>query len=449
MNLENNNSTTSTTTTPTTETKIAAQTAQANTAYGSQKKPTEKKPPENKPPVQPKKQRPQSNLPIVKIGIIVGLIVVALLVFNAFKRPFDRPEIITIMSNETAFLVPVVGNSDNQKKFLNEDDMQRQLVTEKDIRIPHYWLQTGRLPSQGEWRAKSRLLIIDRTPETREWVNGPAGTNSGADEAIKVEAKDSITFYSGMNCTAMIKESDAVAYRYNYGERQLAAIMDTEIRPMVEALYAEIAGTMNYEGVISNKDSIISYIRTGRGDLDATNAISATYDDKGNELTPYVPAKPAQTAVTGVLAYFKERGITISVLGMKGGLVPENAEIQKSIDEKFKAEKEYQTQQAINKRNVEQSQAEAEAKLGAQKSLNQMKIEQAEADAKSVKIKASVLADELKLKEMEVMLIQAEAELERARNWNGAYPQTLVTDSENANMFLGLPGLTEGQQSTN
>ncbi len=372
---------------------------------------------------------------------IIGVVIIGLIIFTMFKRPYDRPEIVTIQSNETAFLVPVVSDTEDQVKFLSEDDMQRQLVTEKDVRIPHYWLQTGRLPSKGEWRDKSRLLIIDRTPETREWVNGAGGTNQNADEAIKVEAKDSITFYSGMNCTAMIKESDAVAYRYNYGERPLATVMDTEIRPMVEALYAEIAGTMTYEGVISNKDIIIGYIRNGRNELPAVEEILAEYDENGNEIKPYVPPTHTKSEVLGVIRYFKDRGITISVLGMKGGLTPENSEIQKAIDEKFKAEKEFQTQQAINRKNVEQSQSEAQAKLEAQRALNTLRVEQATADAEAVKIKASVIDQEIKLKKMEVMLIEAEANLERAKNWNGEYPNTLVTDTKNANMFLGIPGL--------
>ncbi|PAB61072.1 HlyD family secretion protein [Anaeromicrobium sediminis] len=383
-----------------------------------------------------------------KVMLIVVAVVVIFMAFNVFKRPYDKPEIVTIKSNETAFLVPVVGDMENQKKFLSEDDMRNQLVTEKDIKIPHYWLQTGRLPGQGEWRGKARLLVIDRTPVTREWVNGPGGTNQDADEAIKVEAKDSITFYSGMNCTAMIKENDAVQYRYNYGERPLEAIMDTEIRPMVEALYAEIAGTMPYEGVISNKDQIISYIRNGRQEMAAIPESKAEYDANGNLIKPFEPARPAKKSVKGVISYFKERGITISVLGMKGGLTPENAEIQKAIDEKFKAEKDYQTQQAINKRNVEQSQSEAQAKLEAQRALNEMKVEQATADAKAVKIKASVIDQELKLKRMEVMLMEAEAKLERAKRWNGEYPDTLVTDAKNANMFLGLPGLTGKDSGT-
>ncbi len=388
------------------------------------------------------------KIPIVSIVLILIVAVVALSVFNMFRKPYDRPEIVTIKSNETAFLVPVVGQTADQKKFTSEEEMLEELVREKDVRIPHYWLQTGRLPRQGEWRQSARLLIIDRTPVTREWVNGPSGTNKDADEAIKVEAKDSITFYSGMNCTAMIKESDAVIYRFNYGERPLASIMDTEIRPMVEALYAEIAGTMPYEEVIAQKDRIISYIRNGRDEVPATAEVKAQYDENGNVIVPYTPAMSAQKPVTGAIKYFKERGITISVLGMKGGLVPENAEIQKAIDDKFRAEKEYQTQQAINKRNVEQAQSEAQAKLEAQRALNELRVEQATADAKAVKIKASVIEQELKLKQMEVMLIEAEAGLERAKRWNGEYPDTLVTDAKNANMFLGLPGLTGDAQKT-
>jgi regulator of protease activity HflC (stomatin/prohibitin superfamily) len=66
---------------------------------------------------------------------------------------------------------------------------------------------------------------------------------------------------------------------------------------------------------------------------------------------------------TKVVKYFKEYGITITVLGLKEGISYENPAIQKAIDEKFASEQKLVIQQNENEANLAKAQADAEAVL--------------------------------------------------------------------------------------
>jgi regulator of protease activity HflC (stomatin/prohibitin superfamily) len=62
-----------------------------------------------------------------------------------------------------------------------------------------------------------------------------------------------------------------------------------------------------------------------------------------------------------VTSYFADRGITITVLGMKDGLDYDDATIQKSINDKFSSEMKLTTQKNENERIISEAQAKAEA----------------------------------------------------------------------------------------
>ncbi len=82
--------------------------------------------------------------------------------------------------------------------------------------------------------------------------------------------------------------------------------------------------------------------------------------------------------------YFKEYGITITVLGLKEGISFENAAIQSAIDQKFASEQELVIQQ--NKNEAALAKAEAEA---------QAMILKAEAEAEANRILAESLNDQI------------------------------------------------------
>jgi len=242
--------------------------------------------------------------------ILLSFFVVALMVlsFTGCMKPYEKPEIKTIEASQTAFLIPLVGDTANQATFSSEKMLETAKVAAKEITIPHRWVQTGRMPNDGEWRASSRLIVVERKPETREWTNTAETGTTNKNQAISAESKESIGFSVGMNCSAQIDEPDAVKFLYRYNNKPLAEIMDTEIRARVESDFVDQCSKFALTDLLLNKEKIMTVVR----------------DD--------------------VTTYFKDRGITINVIGMKDGIEYDSKSIQESIDLKFSSEQKVVSQ---------------------------------------------------------------------------------------------------------
>lgn len=60
-------------------------------------------------------------------------------------RPYDKPEFVTIEPHQTAFLIPLIGDTTSQASFESEEMLMQAKVAAKEIQIPHRWVQTGRI----------------------------------------------------------------------------------------------------------------------------------------------------------------------------------------------------------------------------------------------------------------------------------------------------------------
>lgn len=241
-------------------------------------------------------------------------------------RPYDKPEFVTIEPHQTAFLIPLIGDTTSQASFESEEMLMQAKVAAKEIQIPHRWVQTGRRSWKGEWRATMALIVVDRSPVTREWNSTKDIGTSASNQAIYAESSESIGFSAGMNCSAQIySESDAVKFLYCYNNKPLSEIMDTEIRARVESKFVEECASRTLNDILVEKENIMKAVR----------------DD--------------------VVTYFADRGITITVLGMKDGLEYDDTSIQKSINDKFSSEMKLTTQKNENERIISEAEAKAEA----------------------------------------------------------------------------------------
>ena len=293
-------------------------------------------------------------------------------------KPYDKPEYVTLEANETGFLVPLVGNSENQASFESEELLAQAKVATKEIQIPHRWVQTGRRTWQGEWRPSAKLVVVERKPVTREWASPTSDNNKN--KAIFAESKESIGIYVGMNCSAQINEEDATKFLYRYNSKQLSKIIDTDIRAMVEKVFNEECNKYGIEEIKIKKSDIMN------------------------------------TVTEKVTAYFKEYGITITVLGMKEGISYENPTIQAAIDEKASSEQKIETQKNLNEVAISQAQAKADAELiEAQSKAEQVRIA-AEAEAEANKKIAESLTPEL-------------IEMMKYEKWTGEVPTIQGADS--------------------
>lgn len=248
------------------------------------------------------------------------------ILFCGCVRPYDKPEFVTIEPHQTAFLIPLIGNTSNQASFESEELLLEAKVAAKEVEIPHRWVQTGRWHWVGEWRDTMTLIVVDRSPETREWSAEKSTGTSASNQAIYAESSESIGFSAGMNCSAQIyTEDDAAKFLYSYNNKPLSEIMDTEIRARVESKFVEECASRTLNEILEQKEAIMESVRND------------------------------------VVEYFADKGITITVLGMKDGLEYTDPTIQQSINDKFSSEMKLTTQENENQRIISEAEAKAEA----------------------------------------------------------------------------------------
>ena len=263
---------------------------------------------------------------MTKIISLALILVMVCCLFTGCRKPYDKPEFVTIEASQTAFLVPLVGDSTQQSAFDSEELLLEHKVATKEIQIPHRWVQTGRKHWMGDWRPSATLIVVERKPVSRSWESGSSAADS-SNRAIFGGSSDNIGIYVGMNCTAMIEEKDAAKFLYRYNNTPLETIIDTDIKKMVEDRF-------NVETA--------KYVSTELG---------AKKGEIMNAVKDYV------------IPYFKEYGITITVLGLKEDISYENSEIQKAIDARFASEQELEIQQNKNEANIAKAEAEAQAMI--------------------------------------------------------------------------------------
>ena len=263
---------------------------------------------------------------IKKLITLLLVIVMACTLFTGCRKPYDTPEFVTIEASQTAFLIPLVGDSTTQSAFESEELLTEAKVATKEIQIPHRWVQTGRKHWMGDWKPSATLIVVERKPVSRSWESGDS-TAASANKAIFGETADQIGIYVGMNCTAMIEEKDAAKFLYRYNNTPLETVIDTDIKKLVE----------------------------DRFNIETAKYTSTELGAKKGEIMEVVKEY--------VVPYFEEYGITITVLGMKEGVSYENDEIQKAIDAKFASEQELVIQQNKNEAALAKAEADATATI--------------------------------------------------------------------------------------
>lgn len=345
-------------------------------------------------------------------------------------RPYDAPEFAEIAHHETAYIIPLEGeNKENQAQFDSEEFLENNKVAIKRVQIPHRWVKTGRfLPKSGRYIDTVRLVIVDRSPVTREWTADPRTGTESRDQAVWLESRDSIGFSLGFNCTAFVDEPDTSKFLYMYPTTRqveatvgfdksvagLAKVMDTEIRARVQQVASEVAAKYDLDDLRGKKQEIIDAVRTD------------------------------------VMPFFKERGITITTLGMFGGFSYEQPNIQTAIDETFIAQQEkvrteaaFEAQQKINDKIELAANAAAEQERRIAQGKADARLTLANAEAESIRKVASATKDAGK-DPLFLQLKQLEVETQRILKWNGQYPSTLMSTGDQPSLLLNVP-LSSGQ----
>jgi len=345
--------------------------------------------------------------------LLCGAILGSVLLMTGCMKPVDVPEYVEVKSYETAFVIPLEGSVSNQTQLDSEKYLEQKKVSQKRIQVPHRWNQTGRFENEGEWIDTVRVLLVDRSPVTRQW-EAKEGQNQKESTAIWLESNDSIGFSTGFSVSAYIEESNTARFLYSYKSTALSSVLDTELRARIQSVVSSVAARYNMDELRSKKNELMDEVKKD------------------------------------VIPFFEAKGVSITTIGMFGGFTYENKAIQESIDQTFVAQ---------------QAKIVSAAKLAAQTDINARIEMEAKALAQAAQTKSNGEAEGKKLvfaaeadgirsvnkalseANQNPLLIQLKAlEVEKARveKWNGTVPQWIMGgDNQNQPFIFQIPAITK------
>lgn len=252
---------------------------------------------------------------IVKMITTAIILVTVMVSATGCIKAYDKPEFIEVKANETAFLVPLEGETSKQTSFDSEEFLKKSQIAAKRVQIPHRWIQTGRYYWQGEYVDTLRLILVDRTTVTREW---------SGDQGYVSESKDAIKVTIGLGATAQILEEDAPKFLYLYNGRSLQDVMDKEVRNRIGSSLIEKQSKLTAEEVMTKKADVMEQIRKE------------------------------------IVDYFKEKGITISNIGYIGDFKFLNEKVQEALNSRFNSETHAKQQAIENQTAIDKAKSDVE-----------------------------------------------------------------------------------------
>jgi hypothetical protein len=218
--------------------------------------------------------------------------------------PAKKEKVINIEPNQTAFVVPLTGDSTSQLQFQSVEFLQDKQVAAKQIIIPQRKQSTGRGYWSYDWIPTVAVIIVDRTPVTREWTQADSTGTSKSNQAFGVESIESIDFKVGATCSALVEEAHAAEFLYYFSGKSLAQVMDENVRGFIQAeLFREFGHRTLLEGQGQKSDIF-------------------------------------ELVFANTQAHFVELGITINSCGGSEGLIYTDPAVQAEINENFAIQQE-------------------------------------------------------------------------------------------------------------
>jgi hypothetical protein len=235
--------------------------------------------------------------------ILLALTFTVVLVALTGCRKYNRPAVVQIEPNESAFLVDM--RSDNA---VTTDQMT--LIQKKDVIIEGYWVKTGYMWWSGHYRPTQRVLVVSRRPVEQRW-DGEDGN-----PIIRVASRESVGFAVPLVINAtIINDEDALTYLTWFRTSQ---DVDRSNKPM--------------ENVREEAEPLENAINRVIMPIIA-NALSEMFLDK-----PIIEAEPNRVAfVREAFERAQEEakvyGITLLTLASTDGLLYDDPNFQAKINE--------------------------------------------------------------------------------------------------------------------
>jgi hypothetical protein len=218
---------------------------------------------------------------------------------RAYYDKTDYTEAYTILPNETGFWIPDAGaNRDSQAQFESEAYLNANRVALKRFIVPHAKLQ-GSGSFFDFYVPAGRLIIVDRTPFSREWVEAVDRGTSRRREGFPCQSQEGLNITVGVSIGASVLEQNAAKYLYRFGVMPPAGDR-TDPKIIFNSVYysRKLADVMDDVG----RKKVQTLV---------CDEITARTFDKANEEAVQIMQDVNQKAT----AYFAEVGITLDFIG--------------------------------------------------------------------------------------------------------------------------------------
>ncbi len=213
------------------------------------------------------------------LALFLGLVVAN--PANAYYDKSDFTEAYTILPNESAFWIPDVGaNRDNQAQFESEAYLNANKVPLKRFIVPHTKL-SGSGSFFDFYVPAGRLIIVDRTPYSREWVDAIDRGTSRRKEGFPCQTREGLNVTVGISVGVSVPEAAAAKYLYRFGtlpaagdrsdprvifnsvyySRKLAEVMDDVGRKKVQTLVCAEITSRPFDQANAEANVIIETVR--------------------------------------------------------------------------------------------------------------------------------------------------------------------------------------------
>jgi hypothetical protein len=248
---------------------------------------------------------------------------------SAYYDTSDYPEWVTIMPNESAFLIPMMGaNKDSQVQFNSVAYLKDAKVPAKRVQIPHTpligsgYVKNSVVPS-------AQLILVDRQPYQREWNGDPHKGTSAKNDGFRCESRDSYRIDTSITIAAYVTEEDASTFLYHFGVNAPQGKRDDPNVVFASTVFGRSLEQVMDSNVRGKVHAVLCAQFT-KYDLNAVKVEDRLFNKKGE----IVAAVEEQ-----VKALYKPMGISIEYLGFADELGYEK-EIQDAINRVFVASKE-------------------------------------------------------------------------------------------------------------
>ena len=256
---------------------------------------------------------------------------IALLAFTAYHdKAFayadtvDKTEAYTILPNESAFWIPDVGaNKDSQVKFDSEAYLSDNKIAAKRFIVPHSKLgNSGGFLGWDFYVPTGRLIIVDRTPYSREWVKSNARGTSANDQSFPCQSKEGLNITAGISIGASVSEENAAKFLYRFG---VVAPLGDRNDPKI--IFASVYTGRSLANVMDDVGR--KKVQT----LVCSEIGKRTFDQANEDMVPMM-----ETIQKTTKEYFATVGITLDFIGW-ADTFEFDASVQKAVNDRYIATK--------------------------------------------------------------------------------------------------------------